>query len=279
MTKTKPHTQTKNSSPNLKDSKYLILLLLKEGKSRKEVEELLKLSKSTILGHIRDLKKNGLVCEGSVYFYQLTPKGYEITHEEFNKIFYRAGGRFPVEIKVDKRKRFHNLFFATEIIKFPLNMPTNSKTKEFSKNNVYYIINYQNGLVKFHTKKAMLHIPDFTAESIDEGSLETIRRLNLLIEEIENDGFKINNVFKTSQYHIADMWHPLAVMFKTIGSCVLVEDRLIIDFSHKVPELEAVNKNMAEEDLRKFQIFSKNLIMSSEEQINELFKSVKNKEH
>jgi len=67
------------------------------------------------------------------------------------------------------------------------------------------------------------------------------------------------------------MWHPLATLFKTVGSCVLVEDRLIIDFSHKTPELEAINKNMAEGDLKKFQIFSKNLIMSSEDDINKIF--------
>ncbi len=251
------HTHTSISNRNLKDSKWLILLLLKEGRNRKEIEDTLKLTKSTVLGHIRDMKKKELVSYKSVFIYHLTPKGYEITYEEFKNMFNRAGGRFPPEIQVDKRKRFHNLFFTSQILEFPSIIPSNAEQKEFSKNNTYYAIKYKNGIVKYHTKKAILQVGDFTASDVDDGSLETIKRLNLLIEEIQNDGFKLDKVYKTSQYHIAHMWHPLAMLFKVSGSCIIVEDRLIIDFSHKVPELETINKNIAEEDMKKMEVIHK----------------------
>ena len=259
----KNQTHPLKTSSNLKNSKYLILILLKEGKNRKELEETLKLSKPTILGHIRDLKKLGLVKEGHIYNYPLTALGHEITHEEFNKLVYRVGGRVPLEMKVDKRKRFHNLFFTSNIIRKPLIMPSNSKERTFSKNNSYYTIQYKNGSVRIHSKKAVLQVLDFTSENTFEGSIEVQRVLRELINEIEVDNFQLDKIFKTFGYHIADMWHPLANFFKTRGSQVLVSDRLIIDFSHGTPELETINKNTAPEDMIKVSAFFEHCVLNT----------------
>lgn len=275
--KDKQHPPTPISSA---DNKWNIFTLLKAGYSRRRIEGTLKLHKSTILGHIRDFKKEGLIPVSCSGYYRLTPKGYDLTEEEFRKIFNRRGGWFPVEIEFEKNYRFHDLFFSVNILEFPSVMPSETQKTFFSKGNPIYYRQYKEGFVRFHTQKAVLHIPDFTALNIDLGSLQVAKKLNKLICEIWEDGFKLDRTFKITSEHIADMFHPLACIFKTRGREVLVEglggNRLTIDFSHGIPELETENKYSCEDDMKKVRLWFKGLLDLSEGEITELLRNGRN---
>jgi hypothetical protein len=256
--KKRPNTQSFNATGNYNDNKFKVLMWLREGLNRKDIETKLGIGRTTVLGHIRDLKKEGIVKEGTVFFYPLTPKGFDITYEEFNKIFYpRAGCRGAVEIEVDKRTRFHDLFFVTYLIKRPEKLPTHAVLNDNLKNSKYHTIQYETGYIRVHTKKVILQVDDFTAPNAFDGSFIVSEKLRKLIKEAAEDGFIFDKTYHAISYHIAKMWHPLASAFKTKGHAVLVEDRLIIDFSHAVPEFETINKHLADEDMRKMEIIHK----------------------
>lgn len=275
--KKKHYIPSTNANGKRKASKWAIFILLKNGYCRKRIEETLNLHKTTILGHIRDFKKEGLIPEHCTGYYHITKKGWAITELEFNKLFYRGGGWSALEIEVPKNFRFHNLFFKCEILRTPNFMPNDCKKVEFSRNNQYYCKKYKNGLARFHTQKCVLHIEDFTAENVDIGSLEVIKRLNLLIEEVQNEGFKLDTLFKLNSEHIADMYHPLACLFKTRGREVLVEgiggNRLVIDFSHGVPELETENKFSSEDDMKKVKLWFNGLLNLTEREIKQILEN------
>lgn len=259
----KINTHTKKATGNPLQTKWHILIYLREGFNRKQLEDKLERNRVTILGHLRDFKEKGLVKQGTVFNYYLTPKGQDITHEEFNKLFYGGLCRSPVEVEVDKRRRFHNLFFTSYIKRRPEMLPS-INPKLLSKNNSYFVLNLKNGNVRIHTKRAVLQVDDFTAMSAYEGALETQQRLRELVKELESAGYELDRVFSCSGYHIADMWHPLALHFKSIGKRILVDDRLEIDFSHGVPEMEAINKNTAPEDMHKWELLGKAILGAKE---------------
>lgn len=240
------HTDTLNAFGKSLRTKYDVFTLIKNGYNRKAIEETLKKDKSTILGHIRDLKREDLVIfSKESNSYSLTTKGYDFTANDFIKSFYGGVGWFPVETQIKKNYRYHNLYFQCEILKFA--KPKELKYKEVGKNNGlnYFYKSYEEHFVKFHKNKAVLHIADFTAENIDLGSEVVMQKLQDLIQEIKEDGFILANYIECDKKHIADLYNPLCQLFKHRGRTVLIEGKeegkhiLVVDFSLGEAEIEA----------------------------------------
>lgn len=263
---TKSHTHPKSSS---RDTKYNVFTLIKAGYLTKRISDTLNITKSTVRGHIRDLKDQGLIPKSCTGYYHLTYKGQQITYEEFQNLFYRGGSRTLAGLQIEDGYRNHNIFFSAEILERPVCIPSNAKKKTLSSNNDYYIINYNSGTATFHTNRVKLHIHDFTSVDIDNAGLDIVEKLNYLVKEIEDDGFKIDKYIKALTDHVAHLYHPLAIMFEPVGKTILVPgnkdgDRLVIDFSHGKPELECENVKSNREDMKKTQHFFGGLLKNSE---------------
>lgn len=251
------HTDTLSAFGKSMRTKYDIFSLIKNGYNRKAIEEALKKDKSTVLGHIRDLKGKDLVIfDSRTQSYALTTKGYNFSAHNFIKTFYGGVGWVPIEMQVQKTYRYHNLYFHCEILKFA--KPKGLNFKEVGKNNGlnYFYKDYEEHFVKFHKNKAVLHIADFTAENIDLGSEVVMQKLQALINEIKKDGFVLANYIECDKKHIADLYNPLCQLFKHRGRTVLIEGKeegkhtLVVDFSLGEAEIEAEDP-LSNEDVMK----------------------------
>lgn len=262
-----------------KNTKWHILKRLRHGFLTKSIVEELRTSKTNVLRHIKDLRKAGLVQEFSGGKFTPSKKGYSISPEDFLKMFYR-GGVNGVQIVPQETQneilRYHNLSFSVDILEKPQEIKQEFRSIQL-KNNVFYCKSYLNGSVKFHNKKAVLCLSNVYGAEVEEIALKSLEVLENLKKEVAEDGFKLDSLFVCNSQHIADPFNKMAQFIgQKFGACVLVKgedggERLTIDYSKGLAEIETENKFSACEDMEKVQTFYTGLLSLSTREIREKF--------
>jgi hypothetical protein len=273
--------KTNNTHPSnaTSNTKWEILRKLRVGKLTRSIREELKRSKTCVLGHIRDLRKLGLVHEFGGARFKPTQKGYSISPQDFQKMVYLGGGRSQETFSTGNDfgfLRYHNVSFSVDILNYPKTIPQDARPVEL-KNNVFYCKSYLTGTAKFHRNKAVLSLYEIFGGDVEECSLKALELLEELKKEVAEDGFILDSLFKCNSQHIADPLNHLAEFIgKKFGACVLVSsddggERLTIDFSKGVPELETENKYFACEDMEKIQTMYKGILSLPLREVRERF--------
>jgi hypothetical protein len=265
--------ETKNNT------KWLILIKLRHGFLTKSIVEELRSTKTNVLRHVKDLRKAGLVNEFTKGRFTPTPKGYRISPEDFIKLVYRGGGHgvaISPQETTNELLRYHNLSFSVDILEKPQEIKQDFRTIQL-KNNVFYIKSYLNGSVKFHNHKAVLCLSNVYGAEVEEIALKSLEVLENLKKEVLEDGFKLDSLYVCNSQHIADPFNKMAQFIgQKFGACVLVKgeeggERLTIDFSKGLAEIETENKYEACEDMEKVQTFYTGLLSLSKREIREKF--------
>jgi len=256
--RTEPY-KTKNKRFLLKELHFKILLLRSRSggfKSFQEIASILNKSKSTVSFHVKKLQRLGYLDT------QLLPTKKGDQAGSIFLIGYDEKNPQPVII------RAHDLSFKTEIVR------SSSSFKELAKASSWvcypmkhwtkYVKHYDDG-VKVHitTKSVLFWIPDLIGSNpntVFNQALEIVFHYKKMIEgdlDIVLGTPEVN--FEVRSNHLALQFDEFAKLCAEKG-ITFKSDRLIVDHSGGVPELEAVNKRSARDDLESIWDFYNHLV-------------------
>ena len=239
-----------------------VLLAIAQGKhTNKEITKHLGIYKSLTAYHLKKLQKEGLIkrtVTDAVVIYELTEAGKSYCESILNL----SPQESPMKI------RAHNMFFKVKIIRKPANLDRRLKEANWIE---FYPRNYRAWRKK--TEKASLvfkpnvleiYLGDIYAATQQEAMSKAIKTVLEIIEELEHiyPGLKLakpEEVARIEKQHFAIQNDPLATLYVQQGKSYR-SDRIHIDHSKGIPELETVHKLHASEDVHKITQFYEELI-------------------
>lgn len=257
----KPNLTGRVRKPKLKEIHVKILLLRSDLKSGKEISKILHKSESNISEHLNKMVKLGYLTDSK----DLTAKGRDAV-----SVFlwgYEKNQGKDIDI------RSHSLTFKARIIRFGSDFE--SRIKEFGswvcdplKNWKRYRKEFEGG-VKVHItpKSVLFYLPEllgYTPEGIMRKAVELANKIKLSLES-DFKGLVIGTpevIYEVQASHLALRWDWFAKLCssKNVG---FKSDRLVVDHSKGVPELEAINKDYSRDDLRSIMDFYEDLVRGS----------------
>ena len=222
--------------------------------------------KSTISRHTTKLKKLGLITQKKIY--NLRP--FELTEKAkiTISIFLTKGEEVEWNLV-----RGHAFGFVCKILRKPRRLKERLKDggwgEFYPRNRVGYKKSLWGCTVIFNPSSVQF-IPEEVYSASQDGAFDVAYRLVLKVQDFlqkEYQGLVLGPITVIYNQQYARMFDPLAVEFlKTSieGNVNLTyrSDRLAIDQSKKVPELETVHKVFSKDDLRKIVEFYEGLIRS-----------------
>lgn len=235
---------------------YKILLSLPLYNTNKALSEHLNKKPSFISRKLKNLKNEGLISFIPLYNlrqYSLTDKGKELIN------YFLTGVR-----NEEHPIRYHNICFVSNIIRTPIKLGERLKENNWviyiPKNWIGYKKVIENVMVLFTPHTVQFFVEGIYSDKQEEAVHNSIKKVIKIKEYLESEykGLVLGNVEEVTyinNQHLARMYDELAVEYlKTslkLGHKVTYRsDRINIDQSEGIPELEAVDKVYAQEDLR-----------------------------
>ncbi|MDI6847227.1 MAG: hypothetical protein QMD23_03750 [Candidatus Bathyarchaeia archaeon] len=220
--------------------------------------------KSTISRHTTKLEKLGLITQKKLF--NLGP--FELTEKAkvAVSIFLTGGGGVEWNLV-----RGHGFGFVCEILRKPRVLEERLKDggwgEFYPKNRVGYRKKLWGCTVVFNPRSVQF-IPEEVYSASQDGAFDVAYRLVLKVQDFlqkEYEGLVLGPVTLIYNQQYARMFDPLAVEFlktsmKENINLTYQSDRLAIDLSKKVPELETIHKVFSKDDLRKICEFYEGLI-------------------
>jgi len=248
----------------------ILIAIARGSNTNKQLNEKLKerkgknVPKATISRHTTKLKKLGLITQKKIY--NLRP--FELTENAKVAIsIFLTEGVGGVEQVV----RGHGFGFVCEILRRPRGLEERLKVGGWSefypKNRAGYKRELWGCTVVFNPRSVQF-IPQEVYSASQDGAFDVAYRLVLQVQDFlqkEYQGLVLGPVTVIYNQQYARMFDPLAVEFlktsmKENVNLTYRSDRLAIDQSKKVPELETIHKVFSKDDLRKICEFYEGLI-------------------
>lgn len=211
--------------------------------------------KATISRHTTKLKKLGLITQKKIY--NLRPFKLTENAKVAISIFLTEGVG-----GVEQVVRGHGFGFVCEILRRPRGLEERLKVGGWSefypKNRVGYKRELWGCTVVFNPRSVQF-IPQEVYSASQDGAFDVAYRLVLQVQDFlqkEYQGLVLGPVTVIYNQQYARMFDPLAVQFlktsmKENVNLTYRSDRLAIDQSKKVPELETIHKVFSKDDMRK----------------------------
>ncbi len=216
---------------------------------QKDIATQLKRPLSTINYNISVLRERGLWTKLNF----LTPDG--------KTLFLKLKGYFEDTRKFRAHKIFGRFNLASEYKDFD---SVRNKYLQISRSPKHsgFRINYNDCVVLFYSPtKICFYLPDVYGDSIEEiyavAYEEYVKPLKDYLEKTF-DNLKIDRheICSVTLNHLAFRYHQLAKIFKEFN-VQYASDRIEVDHSHGVPELETVHKETAVQDMDKILEYEK----------------------
>ena len=244
----------------IKQNHYQILMLLSELTPVTKIAVILKKSKSTISEHISKLIKEGYLTNEK----ELTFKGREAVR-------FFSGGHVSTNAGL-LRVRSHDLVFKLPISSdssvFRDKVVNKGSWVEVCLNNwVKYVRHFEDG-VKVHVtpKSVLFYLPELLGvevEAVYNRALSLVFHYKRFLESKYDIVLGSPEVIAEVQSnHLAFKWDVFANLCRDNG-VTFNGDRLTVDHSKGVPELEAVSPVFARDDLRSIFDFYEDLVKGS----------------
>lgn len=258
-------------SPLLKDGTvWTVLKLLSENKGSKIISKKLRLSTTTVKGHLRSLadKKLALFHNNK---YIITKLGRDLLGGRGNLEGYEKGGVISAEWLHD---RAHNIKVKCEVMRQPSSDWLNSwKIDKSLKNQVFYKQKKGDLLITFTGKNIVLQMPIMYAKDAELADAEAGNRAVLIMRDLEKeyDGLLLGNYKVSAQLitqHHAIPQEPMSKKAKEFGLSYM-DEKMHIDAS-QTPELEFVHKETAHNDFTRYVDFVKDFSTKDTPKISEL---------
>ena len=220
--------------------------------------------KATISRHTKKLEKLGLISQKKIY----NSRPFELT--EMAKLaisIFLTKGAKGVEMVV----RGHGFGFVCEILRKPRGLEETLRGggwgEFYPKNRVGYKKELWGCTVIFNPRSVQF-IPQEVYGASADACFDAAYRLVLEVQDFlqkEYNGLVLGPITVIYNQQYAHMFDPLTVEFlktsmKENVNLTYRSDRLAIDQSKKVPELETVHKTFSKDDLRKICEFYEGLI-------------------
>lgn len=272
-------TSPRLPSFSLGTSKKNILRCVIDKLNVHQIERKLNIKRSTIREHLHDLQTMGLVFKDSYFWYPTeTAKNYILG----GRFLSRGGGREEAKETI----RLHDLEFNVFILSKPSNWGSR-RNEIFKEKGIEYTptdlnnngqelvdLGFNDCKVKVTNNSVLVYPSDIIGEDAGFRALNILFSIIPKVEEklgiqlVREDGYcKI----AVSRQHYAFMNHVLAEGFKKSKDKFVVSDkdsgevRLLIDFSHRIPEFEAVHYSFSEDDKKRLQNFHSDVIHAREQ--------------
>jgi len=266
--------QNLNHSLNkpLNSTMLQVLLAIAQGyHTNKEITQHLGISKSLTAYHLKRLQERGLIkrtVKDVIVIYELTESGKSYC----SNLVTLPSKDSPRQI------RAHDLFFVVDILRKPRSFEKRLKQHNWI---AFYPANYRAWKKKiakanliFKPNVLEIYLADIYAPTPQNATAEAIKTVLEIIEQLEQDypGLRLGKpqeVARLEKQHIAIQHDPLAVLYAQEGKSYRSE-RIHIDHSHGVPELETVHKTLAGEDIHKITRFYEELVRERDFSIRDL---------
>jgi len=244
--------KTGRKSIRLSDKSISILRWLALNFPVKRIAKRFNISIKTVYKHRSNFIKKGFINR----YNELIEEGRKIIYYDNKEDFRLNNVRVSIDVPQQYREKLGKIRY---------NLLTLKKIyfeREYLGNKIDYpIFSLDRAIVRVYQDKITIRMPDIwerTAEDCTDLLLELIfeyiSKLEKLykIELICDD--KLNLAIVSNDY--ANIRNILAEKYRNENNVFYLRDknkelRIIIDFSHKLPELEAVHKNYAERDIVK----------------------------
>lgn len=220
--------------------------------------------KSTISRHTTELKKLGLITEKKIY----TFRPFELTENAKVAISIFLTGDVG---EMEQVVRGHGFGFVCEVLRRPRGLEERLNDggwcEFYPKNRVGYKKELSGCTVIFNPRSVQF-IPQEVYGASQDACFDVAYRLVLRVQDFlqkEYAGLVLGPVTVIYNQQYAHMFDPLAVevlktSMKENVNLTYRSDRLAIDQSKKVPELETIHKVFSKDDLRKIYEFYEGLI-------------------
>jgi len=266
--------QNLNQSLNkpLNSTMLQVLLAIAQGyHTNKEISQHLGISKSLTAYHLKGLTERGLVkrtVRDVIVIYELTESGKSYC----SNLFALPSKDSPSRI------RAHDLFFVVDILKKPRSFERRLKQNNWI---AFYPANYRAWRKKiakanlvFKPRVLEIYLADIYAPTPQKATAEAIKLVLEIIEELEEEypGLRLGRpteVARLVKQHYAIEYDPLAILFHTQGRSYRSE-RIHIDHSKGIPELEVVHNLHAGEDICKIVRFYEEIIREGDFSLKDL---------
>jgi len=251
------------------DFEILIAISMSSNTNRQLFEKLRKrkgknVPKSTISRHTTKLKKMGLITQKKIF--NLRP--FELTEKAgvAISIFLTKGEEVEWNLV-----RGHAFGFVCKILRKPGGLEERLKDggwgEFYPRNRVGYKKNLWGCTVIFNPRSIQF-IPEEVYTASQDAAFDVAYRLVLKVQDYlqeEYEGLVLGPVTAIYNQQYARMFDPLAVEFlktsmKENVNLTYRSDRLAVDLSKKVPELETIHKVFSKDDLRKICEFYEGVI-------------------
>jgi DNA-binding MarR family transcriptional regulator len=209
--------------------------------SQTEIAKQLTKSITTINYNIKSLREKGLITQLNY----LTPDGKALflklkdSVNNTNKLrAHKISGKFILNEDYTDFDNVKNKY---------VRISSSPKHKGFK-------IEFRGCIILFYSPKTlMFYLPDIYADTIEQIYADAYEKYVLILESYLKQLFpnlKINTyeIASVTINHLAYTEHPLAQLFNELN-VQYASDRLEIDHSHGVPELETIHKDYAVQDM------------------------------
>jgi len=223
-----------------------------------------KVPKSTISRHTTKLEKLGLITQKKLFNF----RPFQLTEKARVAVSIFLTGGEEVEWSL---VRGHGFGFVCEILRKPRGLEERlvdgGWAVFYPRNRVGYKKNLWGCTVVFNPRSVQF-IPEEVYSSSQDGAFDVAYRLVLKVQDYlqeEYEGLVLGPVTVIYNQQYARMFDPLATEFlktsmKDNVNLTYRSDRLAVDLSKKVPELETIHKVFSKDDLRKICDFYESLI-------------------
>jgi len=223
--------------------------------------------KATISRHATKLKKLGLITQKKIYNF----RPFELTENAKVAIsIFLTGGVGEMEQVV----RGHGFGFVCEVLRMPNGFGERLRKAGWAEFYPKNRVGYKKGLwgcTVIFNPRSVQFIPEEVYSASQDGAFDVAYRLVLKVQDElqrEYEGLVLGPVTAIYSQQYARMFDPLAVEFlktsmKENVNLTYGSDRLAIDQSKKVPELETIHKVFSKDDLRKICEFYEGLIRTN----------------